>query len=65
MLVVDKQFAATQAFQDFIEGYNRAVDRLNDQKYLAELLEVDEKWLENKNIKFLKLEETGEKQNVN
>lgn len=65
VLVVDKQFAATQAFQDFIEGYNRAVDRLNDQKYLAELLEVDEKWLENKNIKFLKLEETGEKQNVN
>ena len=59
VLVVDKEFEKTEAFQDFIHSYNRAVSRLSNSGYLARVMGVKEEWLENKNIKFLTLEETG------
>ena len=60
VLVVDKEFAETKAFSDFIKSYNRAVERLNELDYLAEKLDVDKEWLENISIKFLPLEESEE-----
>lgn len=57
VLVVDKDFAMTEAFADFIESYNRAARRLNDRSYLAEKLGVEEEWLADKKINFLELEE--------
>lgn len=60
VLVVDKEFAQTEAFSDFIKSYNKAVDKLNDLSYLAEKLGVKEEWLADKTIKFLTLEESGE-----
>lgn len=59
VLVVDKEFEKTEAFRDFIDSYNRAVSRLSNSDYLARTMGVKEEWLENKNIKFLTLEETG------
>lgn len=60
VLVVDKEFADTKAFADFIKSYNRAVERLNELDYLAEKLDVNKEWLENISIKFLPLEESEE-----
>lgn len=60
MLVVDKEFAQTKAFDDFIGSYNKAVKKLNKPEYLAEKLGVEESWLENKTIQFLPLKESGE-----
>lgn len=60
VLVVDKEFAETEAFSDFIESYNKAVKKLNEQAYLSERMEVEEGWLEDKAIKFLTLEESEE-----
>lgn len=60
VLVVDKEFAQTEAFADFIDSYNKAVDKLNESEYLAEKLGVEESWLENKTIKFLPLSESEE-----
>ena len=57
VLVVDKEFAATEAFADFVHSYNKAVDKLNKPEYLAEKLDVDKEWLADKSIKFLPLEE--------
>lgn len=57
VMVVDKEFAATKAFADFIHSYNKAVDKLNEPEYLAEKLDVDKEWLADKSIKFLPLEE--------
>lgn len=57
VMVVDKEFAATQSFADFIHSYNKAVDKLNEPEYLAEKLGVERSWLANKTIKFLPLEE--------
>ena len=56
MLVVDKAFAETEAFQDFIEGYNRAVRRLSDPAELARVLGVDQDWIEERNLKLLEIE---------
>ena len=60
VLVVDKEFAQTKAFADFIDSYNKAVKKLNEPEYLAEKLGVEESWLENKTIQFLPLKESGE-----
>ena len=60
VLVVDKVFAQTEAFSDFIKSYNKAVDKLNEPSYLAEKLGVDEEWLDDKTIKFLTLDESEE-----
>lgn len=59
VLVVDKKFAQTEGFQDFIDSYNRAAEKLNDTEYQADVLGVDNGWLENKNIKFLTLDHIG------
>ena len=59
VLVVDREFAKTDAFADFVDSCNRAADRLNDRAYLAASLEVDEKWLDEQNIRFMKLKEPG------
>lgn len=56
VLVVDKEFAETEAFIDFIESYNRAVEKLNDKEYLAEKLRVEKEWLTDKTIEFLPLD---------
>ena len=60
VLVVEKEFEQTEEFERFLKSYNRAASRLNDKGYLAEVLGVEISWLDNKNIKFLTLEETGE-----
>ena len=60
VLVVDREFAQTKAFSDFIKSYNNAVEKLNEPAYLAEKLGVDESWLEDKNIQFLTIEESEE-----
>lgn len=60
VLVVDKDFAETEAFSDFIESYNRAVEKLNKPAYLSEKLGVEESWLDDKDIQFLTLEESEE-----
>lgn len=57
VLVVDKEFAQTEAFADFIKSYNRAAKRLNEPEYLAAKLGVEEEWLSDKKISFLPLEE--------
>ncbi len=57
VLVVDKEFAKTEMFGDFIRSYNRAVKKLNNPKYLADKLQVEEGWLSDKSIEFLPLEE--------
>jgi len=57
VLVVDKDFAETEMFDDFIKSYNRAVKKLNNSKYLADKLQVEESWLSDKSIEFLPLEE--------
>lgn len=59
-LVVDKEFARTEAFSDFIKSYNKAVSRLNDPEYLAEKLNVDKEWIENTSVEFLPIEESEE-----
>lgn len=60
VLVVDKEFAATKEFHDFIESYNRAAERLNNKAYLAETLGVGEAWLSDKAVKFLTIGENEE-----
>lgn len=60
VLVVDKAFAQTQAFSDFIKSYNKAAEKLNDPSYLADKLGVKEEWLSDKTIKFLTLDESEE-----
>lgn len=57
VLVVKKEFVETDAFTDFIKSYNRAVDKLNNKAYLANILEVQESWIKEKEIKFLTLDE--------
>lgn len=59
VLVADKEFAQTEAFEDFIKSYNNAAKKLSQTEYLADALEVHKGWLDDKNIKFLPLEETG------
>ena len=56
VLIVDKEFEQTEAFRNFIESYNKAVEKLNDPFYLAEKLKVSKEWVEEKQIKFLPLE---------
>lgn len=58
VLVVDKEFAQTEAFSDFIKSYNKAVEKLNEPTYLAEKLGVEEEWLNDKTIQFLTLDES-------
>ena len=58
VIVVDKKFAQTEAFADFINSYNKAVDKLNKPEYLAEKLGVEKSWLQDKTIQFLRLEES-------
>lgn len=60
VLVVDKEFAGTKEFSDFIESYNRAAIKLNKPSYLSEKLGVEESWLDDKGIRFLTLEESEE-----
>ena len=60
VLVVDKEFAKTKAFSDFIKSYNKAVEKLSESAYLAEKLGVEDSWLTDKPIKFLTLEESEE-----
>lgn len=56
VMVVDKEFARTEAFEDFLESYNHAVAKLNDSGYLAKKLGVEEAWLQDKHIEFLPIE---------
>ena len=56
VLIVDKEFEQTEAFRNFIESYNKAVEKLNDPCYLAKKLKVSKEWVEEKQIKFLPLE---------
>lgn len=56
VLIVDKEFEQTEAFRNFIESYNKAVEKLNDPCYLAKKLKVSKEWVEEKRIKFLPLE---------
>lgn len=56
MLVVDKEFAETEAFGDFLDAYNRAVQKLNDRAVLAERLGTEAEWLSDKEIKFLEID---------
>ena len=58
VLVVDKKFAQTQAFADFVKSYNKAAEKLNEPAYLAEKLGVEEEWLHDKKIQFLTLAES-------
>ena len=58
VIVVDKKFAQTEAFADFINSYNKAVDKLNKPEYLAEKLGVEKSWFQDKTIQFLRLEES-------
>ena len=58
VLVVDKEFAQTEAFSDLIKSYNKAVEKLNEPTYLAEKLGVEEEWLNDKTIQFLTLDES-------
>lgn len=60
VLVVDKEFAETKAFSDFIKSYNRAAEKLNDPAYLAKKLGVEESWLSGKAVQFLTLDEREE-----
>lgn len=60
VLVVDKEFAVTEAFADFIKCYNKAASKLNEAAYLSERLGVEESWLEDKAVRFLTLEESEE-----
>lgn len=60
VLVADKEFAKTEAFRDFLTGYQEAVKHLRERKYLSEVLGVEEDWLQNTKMEFLDLEETGE-----
>lgn len=60
VLVVDKEFAHTEAFRDFIKSYNNAVEKMNEAEYLAGKLGVDVEWLADKTIEFLPLEESEE-----
>ena len=53
VLVVDKEFARTEVFENFIDSYNRAVKRLNEPGYLAGKLGVKKEWLSDKKIEFL------------
>lgn len=55
VLVVDKEFAKTKAFFDFIKSYDKAVEKLNRPEYLAQKLGVSEEWLVDKTIEFLPL----------
>lgn len=57
VLVVDKEFAETEAFADFIDSYNKAVKKLNEPEYLAGKLGVEKEWLLDKSVRFLPLEE--------
>ncbi len=61
VLVVDKEFAQTEAFVDFIKGYNTAAERLNHREYLSEKLGVEKDWLVDKTIEFLPLEEGADR----
>lgn len=58
VIVVDKKFAQTEVFADFINSYNKAVDKLNKPEYLAEKLGVEKSWFQDKTIQFLRLEES-------
>ena len=60
VLVVDKEFAKTKAFSDFIKSYNKAAEKLSESAYLAKKLGVEESWLTDKPIQFLTLEESEE-----
>lgn len=60
VLVVNKEFAKTEAFVAFVKSYNQAVDKLNEPAYLAKKLNVEESWLQDKTINFLRLEESEE-----
>lgn len=60
VLVVNTEFAKTEAFSDFIKSYNQAVDKLNEPSYLAQKLNVKEEWLHDKSIQFLTLDESEE-----
>ena len=55
VLIVDKEFEQTEAFRNFIESYNKAVEKLNDPCYLAKKLKVSKEWVEEKQIKFLQV----------
>lgn len=56
VLVVEKEFAKTKAFEDFVVSYNKAVEKLNRPEYLAEKLGVQKEWMQDKEIEFLPLE---------
>lgn len=56
VLVVEKEFAKTKAFEDFVNSYNRAVEKLNQPEYLSEKLGVQKEWIQDKQIEFLPLE---------
>ena len=53
-LVLRKDIINTQEFSQFISYYNEAVDLLNNEDYLKDILDIDS--LNNLDIKFLNLE---------
>ena len=64
VLVVDKDFAKTNTFINFIKSYNKAAKKLNQPEYLAEKLGVETKWLENVSIEFLPYNSFGILKNI-
>lgn len=56
VLVVDKEFAKTDAFSDFVDAYNRAAETLSDPEILAERIGADASWLSDKPLKLLTLD---------
>ena len=60
VLVVDKDFVQTKDFDNFIESYNKAAGKLNDSKYLAQKLGVEEEWLHGMEVEFLQLPKNDE-----
>lgn len=55
-MVVDKKFAKTEAFRDFLRSYNKVADRLNDRDYLADRLNVKEDSPLLEQVKFLSMD---------
>ena len=57
VLLVDKEFEQTEAFRNFIESYNKAVEKIECPRGIwLKKLKVSKEWVEEKQIKFLPLE---------
>lgn len=56
VLVVEKDFLETEAFEDFINAYNDAAERLNETESREKLFASGESFPEEKKLKFLELD---------